>query len=77
MPGRSTYAGLDHPGYTRSMQFSEASTLARPSSPGDDDSLVRWMLSLSPEERLQVLQGFVDSVNELRSDQSTPVQRRA
>ena len=31
-----------------------------------DVTLVRWMLSLSPEERLAVLQGFVDSVEELR-----------
>jgi hypothetical protein len=34
---------------------------------GDEDlSLILWMLSLTPEERLQVLQGFVDSVGELR-----------
>jgi hypothetical protein len=33
---------------------------------GIDPSLVRWMLSLSPAERLEVLQGFADSVWELR-----------
>jgi hypothetical protein len=27
-----------------------------------DVTLIRWMLSLSPEERLDVLQGFVDSI---------------
>jgi hypothetical protein len=32
---------------------------------GVDVSLIRWMLSLSPSERLDVLQGFVDSVSEL------------
>lgn len=32
---------------------------------GVDVTLVRWMLSLTPEERLAVLQGFVDSVAEL------------
>lgn len=32
---------------------------------GDDVSLIRWMLSLSPEERLAVLQGFADSAAEL------------
>lgn len=32
---------------------------------GVDVSLIRWMLSLSPEERLAVLQGFADSVTEL------------
>jgi len=29
---------------------------------GVDVTLIRWMLSLSPEERLAVLQGFVDSI---------------
>jgi len=36
----------------------------QPSTPDDDGvdvSLIRWMLSLSWEERLDVLQGFVDS----------------
>ena len=32
---------------------------------GVDVSLIRWMLSLSPDERLAVLQGFADSVAEL------------
>lgn len=31
-----------------------------------DVTLIRWMLSLSAEERLAVLQGFVDSAAELR-----------
>ena len=30
-----------------------------------DASLIRWMLSLTPEARLAVLQGFVDSAVEL------------
>ncbi len=29
-----------------------------------DNSLIRWMMGLSPAERLQVLQGFVDSIGE-------------
>ena len=33
-----------------------------PDDDGVDVTLIRWMLSLSPEERLAVLQGFVDSV---------------
>ena len=33
---------------------------------GVDVTLIRWMLGLSPEERLRVLQGFVDSAIELR-----------
>jgi hypothetical protein len=41
---------------------------------GQDDvdvTLIRWMLSLSPEERLAVLQGFTDSVAELTGDDAT------
>jgi hypothetical protein len=34
---------------------------------GVDVSLIRWMLGLTPSERLDVLQGFADSVAELRS----------
>ena len=33
-----------------------------PVDDGVDVSLIRWMLSLSAEERLAVLQGFADSV---------------
>ncbi len=33
---------------------------------GVDLTLIRWMLSLSPAERLASLQGFVDSVAALR-----------
>lgn len=45
---------------------------------GVDVTLIRWMLSLSPEERLAVLQGFVDSVVELTHDSpATKVQRSA
>ena len=32
---------------------------------GVDISLIRWMLFLTPDERLAVLQGFTDSVAEL------------
>jgi hypothetical protein len=35
-------------------------------SSGVDVTLIRWMLNLTPAERLQALQGFVDSVWELR-----------
>jgi hypothetical protein len=45
---------------------------------GVDVTLIRWMLSLSPEERLAVLQGFADSVAELTHDSpATKVQRSA
>ncbi|HWU87863.1 MAG TPA: hypothetical protein VN253_11340 [Kofleriaceae bacterium] len=39
--------------------------LPPPDDDGVDVTLIRWMLSLSPEERLDVLQGFVDSVAEM------------
>jgi hypothetical protein len=37
---------------------------------GVDLSLIRWMLTLSPTERLAALQGFVDSVWALRREPS-------
>lgn len=37
---------------------------------GVDLTLVRWMLSLSPEERLRVLQDTVNSLLSLRGDQT-------
>jgi hypothetical protein len=36
----------------------------------DDDSLIRWMLSLTPTRRLEVAQGFVDSVMAIRDGQT-------
>lgn len=33
---------------------------------GVDLSLIRWMMTLTPEERLDALQGFVDSTLSLR-----------
>jgi len=44
---------------------------AAPQEPDDevDVTLIRWMLTLSLEERLAVLQGFADSVAELESPQ--------
>jgi hypothetical protein len=48
----------------------------RDADDGVDVTLIRWMLSLSPEERLAVLQGFADSVAELTHDSpATKVQR--
>jgi hypothetical protein len=37
---------------------------------GVDLTLIRWMLSLTPAERLDVLQGFVNSVMEIRARNS-------
>lgn len=41
-----------------------------PWTPGpgeDDDGLILWMLSLTPAQRLEVAQGFVDSVIALQN----------
>lgn len=35
---------------------------------GTDLTLIRWMLTLTPAERLDVLQGFVDALWELKGD---------
>jgi hypothetical protein len=37
------------------------------SADGVDLTLIRWMLSLTPAERLQVLQQFVNSVLQIRA----------
>ena len=37
---------------------------------GVDLTLIRWMLSLTPEERLAVLQGFVDSIAAMNDEPS-------
>ena len=37
------------------------------SSDGVDVTLIRWMLSLTPAERLEQLEAFVDFVREVRS----------
>lgn len=34
---------------------------------GDDDHVILWMLSLTPTQRLEVAQGFVDSVRMLKN----------
>jgi hypothetical protein len=31
-----------------------------------DDALILWMLSLTPTQRLEVAQGFIDSIHALR-----------
>ncbi|MBW8877086.1 MAG: hypothetical protein JF614_19140 [Acidobacteria bacterium] len=34
---------------------------------GEDDGLIFWMLSLTPLQRLEIAQGFADSVMALRN----------
>jgi len=33
----------------------------------EDDGLILWMLSMSPKERLEYAQGFIDSIQVLRN----------
>ena len=40
------------------------------SDDGVDLTLIRWMLSLTPAERLQVLERHIASVQRLRSDKT-------
>ncbi len=47
-------------------QEDRPATIPTHSEDGVDLTLIRWMLSLTPAERLQVLQGHVDSILELR-----------
>jgi len=35
---------------------------------GTDLTLIRWMLSMTPDQRLDALQGFVDALWELKDD---------
>ena len=42
------------------------------STDGVDLSLIRWMIGLTPTERLDALQGFVDSALSLRDGTDTP-----
>lgn len=45
--------------------------LSPPLGEGEDDALILWMLSLSPSKRLEVAQGFVDSVQALLDGSDT------
>jgi len=52
----------------------EAEHALHPGTSGesDDDALILWMLSLTPTQRLDVAQGFVDSVLALRNGRRAP-----
>jgi hypothetical protein len=47
----------------------EEEGIGKPGAPveTDDDPLILWMLSLTPTQRLEVAQGFADSVLALRN----------
>ena len=47
--------------------LAELPTLEPASAEQEDDGLILWMLSLTPAQRLEVAQGFIDSVQALRN----------
>jgi hypothetical protein len=57
----------------RQSPTAEEERLAHPgaTAESDDDALILWMLSLTPTQRLEAAQGFVDSVLALRNGRST------
>jgi hypothetical protein len=60
----------DTPGMDRPVSQEEPKPVLPQGSPGvaegEDDGLILWMLSLTPLQRLEVAQGFADSVMALR-----------
>lgn len=54
----------------RSQADDPADGEATHSPDGVDLTLIRWMLSLTPEERLEVLQANVSSILRLRGEQT-------
>lgn len=59
--------------YSRSVKRVDPADSVAVVDDGVDVSLSRWMLDLSPSERLDVLQGFTDSVGELRDGEDSSV----
>jgi hypothetical protein len=59
-------------GASRASDSSAAPDGATVAEDGVDRSLIRWMLSLTPAERLDALQGFVDSALSLRDGADGP-----
>jgi hypothetical protein len=56
---------MDHPA---SQESEPVATQGSPGvAEGEDDGLILWMLSLTPLQRLEIAQGFADSVMALRN----------
>ena len=58
---------VDHPNNRMSDRPSSVDAF---DARGVDLTLIRWMLSLSPEERLQVLENTIGSIQQLRRGQN-------
>jgi hypothetical protein len=48
------------------VSFEEGATAPAYDAAGVDRSLIRWMLSLTPSERLRYVQGTIDLVRDVR-----------
>lgn len=75
MPARVSKRSADPPGVKKMGEGAQprfvSSPGSRPSTHSDDGvdlTLIRWMLSLTPAERLQVLQNNVGAIIRLRRD---------
>jgi hypothetical protein len=56
--------------YKSAMEPEQQAREAEYDSSGVDVTLIRWMLSMTPAERLETLQSFVDSVWQFRGDRN-------
>ncbi|MEP7010622.1 MAG: hypothetical protein ABJC13_09895 [Acidobacteriota bacterium] len=65
----------DSYGFALPAPQAESDPVLSPQSPGvaegEDDGLILWMLSLTPQQRLESAQGFADSVLALRNGRRT------
>ena len=68
MSGGNATEGPRDVGASRAAEGADAD----PAADGVDRSLILWMLSLTPAERLDALQGFVDSALSLRDGPDRP-----
>lgn len=67
---RETLPSAESPGRTPStLPTSTLPIAATPAEDGVDVSLIRWMLAMTPAERLQTLQGMIGSLARLRDGQ--------
>ncbi len=62
-------AGGGRAGHDPASIDPSAAERTRTDGDGVDLTLIRWSLRMTPSQRLDVLQGFVDSVFELRRGQ--------
>ncbi|MBI5479347.1 MAG: hypothetical protein HY906_10850 [Deltaproteobacteria bacterium] len=73
MGNTTAVGGVEHePGVSRASDGACELERSAASTDGVDLSLIQWMLGLAPAERLDALQGFVDSALSLRDGADAP-----